>query len=526
MVNVRQVIFSLLASHPPLQVPIHEPPSQSHDLKSIAIVGAGSAGLAMLKTLFDLPESTRSTWKIVLFEERHSLGGIWLPDPSPAPPPEIPETPLYPLLRTNTPVPSMTYPGFLFPPGTPLYPSHEHIEAYHRRYASHYNLTSHIALNHTITETSWAGNADAGHWNVTYVDARGATRHENFNHLIVATGNNHFPRIPTWPGQTEWLANTPQNHPKREILHSAWYRGPKRYSGLRVLIVGGGSSGRDTAAQIKPLAAKTYISLRHQPDPSTGPSPEGVYLKADISHFTSNAVVFKDGTSSVVDVVLLGTGYEMRKPFLDKGGVLVTDRSAHSNESYPGKLVTNTQYIFPLHQHILSLSSSYPLNALAFIGLPSFIANCPSDIAQSLYVTHAILNEHLLPSRSDLLRDLAEHEQRLRRDGYDPYSIGHRLPPGTSSDYQDNLVSYLKEQGAIPDDGKKYVEEWRRDILSYGYLRRGWQRIESLGTQDEWLEGVETEEQWAKLMERVNRWQQEWESEQGIPFARDWDLAG
>lgn len=45
--------------------------------KSIAIVGAGSAGLAMLKTLTELPEETRRSLEFTLFEEREDVGGIW-----------------------------------------------------------------------------------------------------------------------------------------------------------------------------------------------------------------------------------------------------------------------------------------------------------------------------------------------------------------------------------------------------------------------------------------------------------------
>lgn len=46
-----------------------------HERKSIAIVGAGSAGLAMMKTLLDQPE--HNLWHIVVFEERENVGGIW-----------------------------------------------------------------------------------------------------------------------------------------------------------------------------------------------------------------------------------------------------------------------------------------------------------------------------------------------------------------------------------------------------------------------------------------------------------------
>ncbi|KAG5653578.1 hypothetical protein H0H81_012085 [Sphagnurus paluster] len=517
MVNVRQVVFSLLGS----RLRVHD--AQSYDTKSIAIVGAGSAGLAMLKTLLDLPESTRYTWDIVLFEERKNLGGVWLPDPDPALPPEIPETPLYPLLRTNTPVPSMTYPGFPFTPGTALYPAHEEVEAYLVRYATHYNLTRRIRFNHKILEASWLGSPAAGQWNVSYYDANGATRHGSFDHLVVATGNNHLPRIPTWPGQEEWLANSPPSGAKREIVHSVWYRGPEKYRGLNVLVVGTGSSGRDIATQIIPYAEKTYISVRSKPNPLYGSTPDGAVQKPDISHFTAAGVVFRDGTTLKVDAVLLGTGYEIRKPFLERGGVLVTD--PHSR-AHADKLATNTRYVYPLHQHLLSLSPAHPTNALAFIGLPSAIANCPSDIAQSLFVAHAILNGTLLPPRDELLRELARREEGLRRAGYDPYRQGHMLPVNTSSDYQDELVAFLKERGAIPDDGKKFVEQWRRDIFTYGYLRQGWKRIESLGLEREWLEGVETEAQWAELMARVNRWQEEWEKSNGIAFRPDLDLVG
>ena len=46
--------------------------------KRIAIVGAGTGGLVMLKTLVDdLPKDITRTWEIVLFEQRDNVGGIW-----------------------------------------------------------------------------------------------------------------------------------------------------------------------------------------------------------------------------------------------------------------------------------------------------------------------------------------------------------------------------------------------------------------------------------------------------------------
>jgi hypothetical protein len=51
-------------------------------------------------------------------------------------------------------------------------------------------------------------------------------------------------------------------------------------------------------------------------------------------------------------------------------------------------------------------------------------------------------------------------------------------------------------------------------------------RIELLGEETEWLDGVRTEENWSRLVRQVNLWQEEWEDSQGVPFVQDWDLAG
>lgn len=237
--------------------------TQPNVTKSIAIVGAGSAGLAVLKTILDLPEDVRSTWEIVLYEQRRDVGGVWLPDLNTPHPPALPETPLYPRLRTNTPHPTMTYPGFTFPPGTPLFPLWDYLQQYHRDFAEHFNITSHIHLNRRIIAAGWHGNQSLGRWEVEVARTdrpSDVTEHRFFDHLIVANGHNHYPRVPHWDGENEWLANTPQGSPKREMLHSIFYRDPEYYVNRTVVIVGGGASGRDAALQVGPLTTVSGLS--------------------------------------------------------------------------------------------------------------------------------------------------------------------------------------------------------------------------------------------------------------------------
>lgn len=145
----------------------------------------------------------------------------------------------------------MTYPNFPFPPGTPMYPRHEHAESYFKGYASHFNLTSPTLFDHEVLSASWVGTSESGKWSLT-VQHQGVVQTRMFDHLVVAAGINRYPCVPAWPGQSEWLANA-LGGVRREITHAAWYRNPELYTGKRVLVVGAAASGIDLSNQISPF---------------------------------------------------------------------------------------------------------------------------------------------------------------------------------------------------------------------------------------------------------------------------------
>lgn len=88
-----------------------------------------------------------------------------------------------------------------------------------------------------------------------------------FDHLVVANGHNHYPYIPTWPGQDAWLNAETTDGPQREILHSIFWRNGTKYEGRTVLVIGGGASGRDAALHTAPFARKvSEVILRLKPD--------------------------------------------------------------------------------------------------------------------------------------------------------------------------------------------------------------------------------------------------------------------
>lgn len=153
---------------------------------------------------------------------------------------------------TNTPAPMMTYPDFPFIEGTPMYPGHKETEDYFHRYASQFNLTSYIRFNHEVLTASWKGTPEKGKWAISFHDHEGKAQSWMFDHLVVAAGINHFPHIPSWPGEKEWLAHTPT----REVTHAVWYREVEKFAGQKVLVIGAAASGIDMANHISTVANK------------------------------------------------------------------------------------------------------------------------------------------------------------------------------------------------------------------------------------------------------------------------------
>ncbi|KAI0264175.1 hypothetical protein BC834DRAFT_274353 [Gloeopeniophorella convolvens] len=538
--------LSLLALNPsqlPLDsnangVQLQTPPAPAAFSKRIAIVGGGMSGIYTLKTLLaDLPQEVTKSWEIVLFEERGGVGGVWLPDGTEPHPPNVPKTPLYPRLRTNTPHPIVMLPHFPFPPLTPLYPNHTFVLHYLESIVSHWNLSSHVRLRHEVLETRWAGTNASGHWALTARGAEGDLVHAKFDHLIVANGHNRYPAEPYIEGRTEWETSVPG----RLVLHSVYYRDPEAYRGRNVIVVGGGPSGRDLALQIVGSANSTYASVRTNPAyPDDFPDIPGVTRVPEIARFTRDTIVLKDNTTLThIDTVLLATGYDRRVDFLEAGGGLTRiPRGARVHDPADAPELTNSgRYMRPLFRHVLSLAPTYPLGALYFVGVPIIVSNAMSDSAQALFVAHTLANPALLAQRSTFLADLrAQEALAVARAGHVD-TPGHRIVgPGGGADYQDGLVGFLQQhglggRGGVPPTGTPFTEGWRRLCAEHtaGMLRRAWARVEGGGYKAirHWLRGVHTEAQWANLTARLLEWERQKEDTEGSytpspMFIPDW----
>jgi len=71
--------------------------------------------------------------------------------------------------------------------------------------------------------------------------------------LVIASGYNRIPNVPTWPGQGTFGG---------PILHSSAYKNGEPYRGKRVLVVGSGNSGAEIALDLWEHGAKPALAVR------------------------------------------------------------------------------------------------------------------------------------------------------------------------------------------------------------------------------------------------------------------------
>lgn len=75
--------------------------------------------------------------------------------------------------------------------------------------------------------------------------------------VVVATGHNHTPRVPDWPGRADYTG---------ELLHAGEYRDPAPYTGRDVLVVGAGNTGAEIAVDlVEGGASRVRLAVRTTP---------------------------------------------------------------------------------------------------------------------------------------------------------------------------------------------------------------------------------------------------------------------
>ncbi|KAF9236329.1 hypothetical protein BU15DRAFT_50190 [Melanogaster broomeanus] len=125
-------------------------------------------------------------------------------------------------------------PYLAFPPTWPMYSPARKLADWLEGYAKYLELN--VWTSSTIAKAEW--NEETKTWTVEISRGGKETRVLKVKHLVFATGFGGRPKIPEFPGKSEF---------KGEIVHSSQFTSAENYIGKKAVVVGACTSGHDIA---------------------------------------------------------------------------------------------------------------------------------------------------------------------------------------------------------------------------------------------------------------------------------------
>lgn len=133
---------------------------------------------------------------------------------------------------------------FPMPEDYPDFPSAQNMRDYLNAFADHFELREPIELNRTVSDVR---PIEDNLWEVNFADGE----QRIYKGVLVCNGHHWCKRFPKFEGEF-----------KGEIIHSKDYKRPEQLRGKRVLVIGGGNSACDIAAEAARVGAKCVLSMR------------------------------------------------------------------------------------------------------------------------------------------------------------------------------------------------------------------------------------------------------------------------
>ena len=190
------------------------------------VIGAGPGGLATAAVL------KQRGIPVVVLERSDNVAASWRKH--------------YDRLRLHTVRWLSNLPGLRFSSKHGKWVSRDGVVAYLERYVRHHDLDVRTGM-----EVRRIDREDGG-WSL---DTSKGPIQARF--VVVATGYNHTPVMPRWPGADGYAG---------ELLHGQDYRNPEPYRGRDVLVVGAGNTGAEIAVDlVEGGAARVRMAIRTPP---------------------------------------------------------------------------------------------------------------------------------------------------------------------------------------------------------------------------------------------------------------------
>ncbi|WP_338897629.1 NAD(P)/FAD-dependent oxidoreductase [Streptomyces sp. TG1A-60] len=195
----------------------------------VYVIGGGPGGLAVAYAL--RAQGVRA----VVLEKSDRVGASWRRH--------------YDRLRLHTTRRLSGLPGLPIPRRFGRWVSRDGVVRYLEKYAEVHRLEIVTGVEVSRVERS----ADGTGWLLRATGGRELTG----SAVVVATGCNHTPHVPDWPGRDSF---------RGELVHASQYRDPEPYAGRDVLVVGIGNTGAEIAVDlVEGGAGRVRLAVRTAP---------------------------------------------------------------------------------------------------------------------------------------------------------------------------------------------------------------------------------------------------------------------
>ncbi|WP_405465281.1 NAD(P)/FAD-dependent oxidoreductase [Streptomyces jietaisiensis] len=201
----------------------------SQEDRPVYVIGGGPGGLAAAQAL------RAKGVRAVVLERSDQVGSSWRGH--------------YERLRLHTTRGLSSLPGLAMPRSFGRWVSRENVVRYLEKYAEHHELE--IVTGVEVSRVERAPDGEG--WLLRASGGRELTGRA----VVLATGFNHTPYVPQWPGREDWSG---------EFLHAGSYRSPAPYAGRDVLVVGAGNTGAEIAVDlVEGGARRVRLAVRTVP---------------------------------------------------------------------------------------------------------------------------------------------------------------------------------------------------------------------------------------------------------------------
>ncbi|MGI5353118.1 flavin-containing monooxygenase [Streptomyces sp. CA-250714] len=203
----------------------------------VHILGAGPVGLATAAALRERGISA------VVLERTDTVGSSWRNH--------------YDRLRLHTARTHSSLPGLPLPRAYGRWVARDDVVRYLEQYAAHHRIEVATGVEvHRLDRADDEEGAEAPEGARWVLHANGGRR-LTAPAVVVATGYNHTPYLPSWPGRDDFTG---------ELLHASRYRSPAPFAGRDVLVVGAGNTGTEIAADLtEGGAGRVRLAVRTPP---------------------------------------------------------------------------------------------------------------------------------------------------------------------------------------------------------------------------------------------------------------------